>query len=69
MVMANTSVTQRPVSLLPETPVQLRVALEITNMLLWINDAPMAVLLPIGLESAQLIQGSLASRRQAVFSR
>mgnify|MGYP000799871453 CR=1 FL=1 len=71
MVMANTSVTSGLYHSFLETPVQLRVgALEINkNMLLWINDALMAVFfLLIGLEvKRELIQGSLASRRQAVF--
>ena len=71
MVMANTSVTSGLYHSFLETPVQLRVgALEINkNMLLWINDALMAVFfLLIGLEvKRELIQGALASRRQAVF--
>ncbi len=71
MVMANTSVTSGLYHSFLETPVQLRVgALEINkNMLLWINDALMAVFfLLIGPEvKRELIQGSLASRRQAVF--
>ena len=71
MVMANTSVTSGLYHSFLETPVQLRVGtLEINkNMLLWINDALMAVFfLLIGLEvKRELIQGSLASRRQAVF--
>ena len=71
MVMANTSVTSGLYHSFLETPVQLRVgALEINkNMLLWINDALMAVFfLLIGLEvKRELMQGSLASRRQAVF--
>lgn len=71
MVMANTSVTSGLYHSFLDTPVQLRVgALEINkNMLLWINDALMAVFfLLIGTEvKRELIQGSLASRRQAVF--
>lgn len=71
MVMANTSVTSGLYHSFLETPVQLRVgALEINkNMLLWINDALMAVFfLLIGTEvKRELMQGSLASRRQAVF--
>ncbi|XPE46319.1 Na+/H+ antiporter NhaA [Shigella flexneri] len=53
MLMAVDGAYQRPVSCIPETPVQLRVgALEINkNMLLWINDVLMAGLFPpIGLE-------------------
>ncbi len=61
MVMANTSVTSGLYHSFLETPVQLRVgALEINkNMLLWINDALMAVFfLLIGLEvKRELIQG------------
>ncbi|WP_054178310.1 Na+/H+ antiporter NhaA [Trabulsiella odontotermitis] len=71
MLLANTSVTSGIYHSFLETPVQLRVgALEINkNMLLWINDALMAVFfLLIGLEvKRELLQGSLASRRQAVF--
>lgn len=71
MIMANSSVTSGLYHAFLDTPVQLRVgALEINkNMLLWINDALMAVFfLLIGLEvKREMIQGALASRRQAVF--
>ena len=71
MLLANTDATSGIYHFFLETPVQLRVgALEINkNMLLWINDALMAVFfLLIGLEvKREMIQGALASRRQAVF--
>ena len=71
MLLANTDATSGIYHSFLETPVQLRVgALEINkNMLLWINDALMAVFfLLIGLEvKREMIQGALASRRQAVF--
>lgn len=71
MLLANTGLTSGLYHSFLETPVQLRVgALEINkNMLLWINDALMAVFfLLIGLEvKREMKQGALASRRQAVF--
>lgn len=70
MLMANIGVTSGWYHAFLETPVQLRVgALEINkNMLLWINDALMAVFfLLIGLEvKRELMQGSLASLRRGV---
>lgn len=71
MLLANTGMTSGLYHSFLDTPVQVRVgALEINkNMLLWINDALMAVFfLLIGLEvKREMNQGALASRRQAVF--
>ena len=71
MIMANSGATSGWYHDFLETPVQLRVgSLEINkNMLLWINDALMAVFfLLVGLEvKRELMQGSLASLRQAAF--
>ena len=71
MMMANSGATSGWYHDFLKTPVQLRVgSLEINkNMLLWINDALMAVFfLLVGLEvKRELMQGSLASLRQAAF--
>ena len=71
MFCANLDVTKAGYQAFLDTPVAFRfAALEINkNMLLWINDALMAVFfLMVGLEvKYELMQGSLASRQQAIF--
>ncbi|MEB6379846.1 Na+/H+ antiporter NhaA [Leclercia adecarboxylata] len=71
MLLANLGPTRGLYHTFLETPVELRVGLlEINkNMLLWINDALMAVFfLLVGLEvKRELVQGSLASRQRAAF--
>ncbi|HEY1843277.1 MAG TPA: Na+/H+ antiporter NhaA [Buttiauxella sp.] len=71
MILANLDATSGFYQAFLETPVEVRIgSLDISkNLLLWVNDALMAIFfLMIGLEvKREMVEGSLASRRQASF--